>query len=524
MRPLSRIVAGLTLVVISAGGVLAQTGPQTQPDVAALDEDGLVVVYPLLNDTDPEGGALELIAVTSTPAGESRVDGAAVVFTPQPNWHGSVQLTYTVRSPTGEASELILLTVNPVNDSPVAAPDAASVVAGETVAVSVLDNDSDVDGDQLSIASVTSPANGSATVVGNQVRYRAVDDFAGTDLFSYTITDPSGGSASAEVTITVNPATTTTTSVSATTVTPPPTVSSIAPTTAVVTTAPQSVPSTTSTATTAPATTVGTAEVVASGGWASPPNGLVPPGGVGDAEGLLAVVTRNLRSLYLPMLTLLVVGGTAWLLSQRDGANRAKRAIVLIGLSATLSVRERPNREAKVIDEYDGSARQIDVVGRRRIVDGVEWLPVSSAGGRGWVEATYLTEDVARVSFERDVSDTDLVRELRHRLKEGATIATSSRGLIDPETFERDHSRRRLGSRATLKLTALLQDWRATFHIDKTASLAALRPPELRNLHWISFEAPGLDPWQLFFEYHDGRPYPVAALPERVPVEIDTML
>jgi hypothetical protein len=153
-------------------------------------------------------------------------------------------------------------------------------------------------------------------------------------------------------------------------------------------------------------------------------------------------------------------------------------------------------------------------------VDGIEWLPVATSSGQGWVESQYLTEDVARATFESDLMERGIVRDLRRNLKEGSTISSSSRGVIDPEGFTRDGDRYQLGGHATARLAALLGDWRASFHVDETASIAALRPPQLRNLHWVSFEAPGVDPWQLFFEYRDGQPYPVAALPENVSVPV----
>jgi hypothetical protein len=205
-------------------------------------------------------------------------------------------------------------------------------------------------------------------------------------------------------------------------------------------------------------------------------------------------------------------------MSQRDTRPGRKYAVVLVGRGELLAVNEKASHDSTVVHRFDYSSRQVDVIGRRRVVDGVEWLPVATSSGQGWVESQYLTEDVARATFEADLAERDIIRELRRKLKDGATLSCSSRGVIDPEGFSRDGARRQLGAHATASLAALLGDWRASFHVDKTASIAALRPPQLRNLHWVSFEAPELDPWQLFFEYRDGQPYPVAALPENVPI------
>ncbi len=67
----------------------------------------------------------------------------------------------------------------------------------------VLANDSDPDGDPLSLVSVTQPANGQADISGDVILYTPAAGFTGTDNFSYTIEDGFGGEASADVTVVV---------------------------------------------------------------------------------------------------------------------------------------------------------------------------------------------------------------------------------------------------------------------------------------------------------------------------------
>ncbi len=90
-----------------------------------------------------------------------------------------------------------------VNRPPVAQDDVATVQSGVATPIAVLANDSDPDGNPLRIASVTAPANGTATVVGNTVVYTSNARFGGTDAFSYTVEDGAGGSTTARVTVTV---------------------------------------------------------------------------------------------------------------------------------------------------------------------------------------------------------------------------------------------------------------------------------------------------------------------------------
>ncbi|PVV15466.1 MAG: hypothetical protein B6D82_03645 [gamma proteobacterium symbiont of Ctena orbiculata] len=98
------------------------------------------------------------------------------------------------------------MTVGAVNDAPVAADDTIGTDEDTPVTVDVLPNDSDPDGDTLTVTSVTQGTNGAVTidpVSGNPV-YTPNPDFNGTDTFTYTIDDGNGGTDTASVTVTVN--------------------------------------------------------------------------------------------------------------------------------------------------------------------------------------------------------------------------------------------------------------------------------------------------------------------------------
>src|SRR5439155_5986 len=104
------------------------------------------------------------------------------------------------------ASALITVTVSPANDPPVAVDDNASTGEDVPVTISPLDNDSDVDGDSLTISIVTA-TNGTAVIVGGtNVLFTPATNFNGTATIGYTISDGNGGTASALITVTVNPA------------------------------------------------------------------------------------------------------------------------------------------------------------------------------------------------------------------------------------------------------------------------------------------------------------------------------
>src|SRR5690606_10028235 len=89
------------------------------------------------------------------------------------------------------------------NTPPVAIDDAALAATVGPVAIDVLANDSDADGDPLTVSAVTQPTGGSVAISGTMVVYTASPGFVGIDRFTYTIEDGRGGSATANVAVTV---------------------------------------------------------------------------------------------------------------------------------------------------------------------------------------------------------------------------------------------------------------------------------------------------------------------------------
>ena len=132
-----------------------------------------------------------------------------ITVSPKTNRYGTAVITLTVKDTSGGTSSVsFTVTVNSVNDTPVAVSDAAATNESTSVTVNVLANDTDADlgidgNDSLSIASVTQPANGSVSISGGRVIYTPSDKWFGTDSFTYTITDSYGARSSAKVTVTV---------------------------------------------------------------------------------------------------------------------------------------------------------------------------------------------------------------------------------------------------------------------------------------------------------------------------------
>ena len=92
------------------------------------------------------------------------------------------------------------------NRQPVANNDSALTAQNNAITITVLGNDSDPDGDSLTIQSITQGANGSVKNNSTTVTYTPNNNFHGTDSFTYTISDGKGHNATATVNVTVNQA------------------------------------------------------------------------------------------------------------------------------------------------------------------------------------------------------------------------------------------------------------------------------------------------------------------------------
>ncbi|EPS5918153.1 tandem-95 repeat protein [Vibrio parahaemolyticus] len=180
--------------------------PNAKNDVITTEEDTAVTIDVLVNDSDVEGDVLS-IQSASVPSEQGSVDivDGKLVFTPAENFNGEATITYIVTDGdlTDEAN--VTVTVTPVNDSPVAVDDTVSTQEDTVVTIDVLPNDSDVDGDKLSIESASVPKEqGTVEVVDGKLVFTPEENFNGHAEITYTVTDGELTD-EAKVTVTVNP-------------------------------------------------------------------------------------------------------------------------------------------------------------------------------------------------------------------------------------------------------------------------------------------------------------------------------
>jgi CSLREA domain-containing protein len=127
-----------------------------------------------------------------------------VTITPGANQSGSATITVIVTDADGDtSSDEFVLTVNETEEKPDAVDDTVTTNQNTPVNVDVLANDSDPDGDSLTISGVSTPGHGTATITDGKVAYTPSAGYAGTDSFTYSISDGNGGTDTAMVNITV---------------------------------------------------------------------------------------------------------------------------------------------------------------------------------------------------------------------------------------------------------------------------------------------------------------------------------
>jgi hypothetical protein len=158
------------------------------------EEQVLVVPAPgvMGNDSDPNGDDILVSVVVPPSVGtfNLNVDGS-FTYTPTLDYDDVVTFTYEVVDEYGgSAFAMTTITMEGINDAPVAVNDYVFTFEDVSVSIPVLANDYDVDEDVLSVDSITGPFHGTATISGTtEVLYDPDPGYIGTDSFYYVVSD-----------------------------------------------------------------------------------------------------------------------------------------------------------------------------------------------------------------------------------------------------------------------------------------------------------------------------------------------
>ncbi len=139
--------------------------PVASNSSAILAEDSFAMVG--LPATDTDGDPLTYSIVGAPAHGAVSGSGASRTYMPTSNYNGPDSFTFRANDGTADSNTAtVSLTVVAVNDAPVAVNDAATVAEDGSTELDVRANDTDVDGDLLTVTSVGTPAHGTATLQG----------------------------------------------------------------------------------------------------------------------------------------------------------------------------------------------------------------------------------------------------------------------------------------------------------------------------------------------------------------------
>jgi len=190
--------------------VTGNSAPIAVADTFDVVADTTTVLAVLANDSDPNGGPLQIVGFTMPSHGSLAFNAADKTFayTPDAGYEGQDQFTYTIRDNRGASvSAAVTLSVARLVASPTAVDDQVTTEAGVPVIIDVLANDTLPAGQNVGIIAVSLPFRGKLDFNPDKtITYTPNIDFVGTDDFTYTIGNGQGGTAKATVTIAVTAA------------------------------------------------------------------------------------------------------------------------------------------------------------------------------------------------------------------------------------------------------------------------------------------------------------------------------
>jgi hypothetical protein len=169
--------------------------------VVAMDDffaaDTTVSFDILNNDLNADGDPFVIASTTAPTEGTvSCSTQGACTYQPAPGFVGTATFTYTLEDAQGGATATVTVQIvapTVADRPPLATADGIATFAGTSATVDVLANDSDPDGDLITVTTTSVPKHGTATCTPEgQCTYSPAAGFAGLDTFTYTVSDPGG--------------------------------------------------------------------------------------------------------------------------------------------------------------------------------------------------------------------------------------------------------------------------------------------------------------------------------------------
>lgn len=182
---LATLIASATLLTGCLGDDNA--APIANDDSFTVDANVATTLDVTSNDADDDGDTLTIEEVTTPTNGTATISGSSISYTPAAGFVGEDSFSYTISDGEDEATATVSITV--FNEEPTGVNDTVTADANADNTFDVVANDTDPDGDTLTLTAVSEPTNGVAVITDNAVVYTPTTNYVGADSFTYTATD-----------------------------------------------------------------------------------------------------------------------------------------------------------------------------------------------------------------------------------------------------------------------------------------------------------------------------------------------
>ena len=177
--------------------------PLAEPQAVTTTEDTALAI--VLSGSDPESDPLTFSIVDGPSHGLLGGTAPNLTYTPTANYYGVDAVTFVVSDGLAVSDPAVVeITVEAVNDAPVAEPQTVTTIQGHTVAITL--TGSDIEGDELSYSVVDGPLHGTLEGTAPYLAYTPVSGYSGLDSFHFIVNDGQLDSGPAVVSITITPA------------------------------------------------------------------------------------------------------------------------------------------------------------------------------------------------------------------------------------------------------------------------------------------------------------------------------
>ncbi|MEZ8852029.1 tandem-95 repeat protein [Vibrio cyclitrophicus] len=192
--------------------------PMSDPTVVSdvsytIDEDGTLTFTDAqllagASDADGETLSIDSVTYTGTDGVLTNNNDGTYSFEPNENFNGEVDLSFSVTTGSETVDATIGVTVDAVNDTPLAGSTSYTVNEDNSITISneqILANSSDIDGDDISVSSVTYGGSDGVFTTNDDGTYTFApnENFNGDVSFNVVVADEDGETASTTAGLTV---------------------------------------------------------------------------------------------------------------------------------------------------------------------------------------------------------------------------------------------------------------------------------------------------------------------------------